>query len=250
VSSISALPGFPGRVTLTPAFAANLATPPSNCADTTGLSSFWSSSAQYSAYLLKMGAASFSIEWAPNAPPRLMYDPDGPVGTQPAVAVADNVERMQVRVGLVSLNLLNPNPVPAAPPLNPPSIIWFPDQPPTAAVTRPQIDKCTAAKAECQLDTNSDFVNFPDTTVAADIQIASNTMLGANPDSIMIAKLMRRARIVELDLTVRSARVDPTLIVPSGAGYAVDGAGNPLDGRNRRHFVMRVSLRNYGYAGS
>jgi hypothetical protein len=245
-------PGLPGRIHLTSGAVANDAALDlySPCTTANAGQAFWKSN---KLRILKMGGASFRIDWS-TPTPRLQYDPDGWWAAGAGwMNVANNVEQMQVRVGLVSLDLLNPPvPSPLAVPASPPPVLWFPE-PSALPTARPSLDACGVGIASCLLTavagSNSD-PNFPDQLRAPDIQLG-NVVRGpaVGSDSLLRSQLMRRARMVELKLSVRSSRQDLTQVQMSGSAYALDPVGNPLDGRTRRHYQMRVSLRNYGYAG-
>ena len=176
---------------------------------------FWSTPG---AMVMQMGAAAFRVNWA-SGDPVLEYDPDGVVSTGSGwQAVSREVERLQVRLGVANLT---------DPALD---LTWFPREEAGGAI--PAIDQCTAAIC----------------AVPGGIDAQDTTSGDADLDAR--DALMRRVRVVELEITARSRRPDRDQIVQVGAGFGTDSDGNLQDGFRRRTYTVHLAPRNLGVVGA
>ncbi|MFY2564359.1 prepilin-type N-terminal cleavage/methylation domain-containing protein [Corallococcus terminator] len=169
------------------------------------------------ALLLPLSSRTFRVNWV-SGKPILEMDPDGALGAQGFQQLSEEIERMRVRLGVATLD--NPN----AP------LVYFPD--PAVLPPRPAVDQCTNALC---------WALIPGITGAAG---ANDVGPGSARD-----ELMRRVRVVEVLITARSSRPDRQALKLLGANPPPDDEGNPQDGYKRRHFIIRVTPRNFGYAG-
>jgi type IV pilus assembly protein PilW len=169
-------------------------------------------------FLLPLSARAYRVNWR-SGQPVLEMDPDGSLGPQGYQPLSNEIERLQVRLG-VEL-------APGA------ALVYYPD--PSSIPARPKLDQCTNATCWSHL-----------TAAAIDAGTDAGTM-GANDYGPGSARdeLMRRVRVVELSITARSARPDSQSALDGG----VDDEGNPQDGYKRRHFLIRVAPRNFAIAG-
>jgi type IV pilus assembly protein PilW len=199
--SIDWTPGLPGRPTPASHFCGSF---PASTAGTV-----WQSN---DLYLMPVTARAYRVRWQGSAP-TLEMDPDGFAGPQDFTPVSRDIERLQVRMGVM------PSDDPST------GVLYFPDP----AANRPALSQCTHT-------TCSPFVTWDAGTLAGD----------DGPGSAR-DELMRRVRLVELIITARSQRVDvPEQGAPLGG---TDEDGNINDGFKRRHSVIRVAPRNFGYTG-
>jgi type IV pilus assembly protein PilW len=163
-------------------------------------------------YLMPLTARSFRVNWA-GGQPTLELDPDGFAGNQDYTPVSREIEQLKVRMGVVD------------PASTDGGVLFFPD----AVAARPALDQCTHASCA------------PFVTWDAGVALSGNDGPGSARD-----ELMRRVRMVELEITARSQRLDTP-------GQALDGGvdedGNIRDGYKRRHTVIRLAPRNFGYSG-
>ncbi|MCY1016836.1 PilW family protein [Pyxidicoccus sp. MSG2] len=163
-------------------------------------------------YLMPLTARSFRVNWTGDQP-ALEMDPDGFAGPQGYTVVSRDIEQIKVRMGVV-----NPEVAGGA-------VLYFPD--PVAA--RPALDTCTHATCA------------PLITWDAGSPVAGNEGPGSARD-----ELMKRVRLVEVEITARSQRMDTSGQTSDGG---VDADGNLMDGFKRRHTVIRLAPRNFGYSG-
>lgn len=161
--------------------------------------------------LLPMSSVAFRVNWK-SGTPALEVDPDGSSGPEPWKTAASNVERMKIRKGV--LNLSNPR-LP---------LTWFPD----SAAGTPAIEDCT--DSSCAIPGVVGFAATADNSVADELQ--------------------RRLGVVEVTLTVRTARRNLDLVQANGSSFLTDSAGHFLDGYVRRDLTFHVGPRNYRFAGS
>ena len=108
------------------------------------------------------------------------------------------------------------------------------------------------------LDTSHFTDNFPPaasidacTVAACDVPGGLDALDTASGDADLDRRdaLMRRVRVVELEITTRSRRPDPDQIVEEGSGFATDEEGNLRDGFKRRTYVVHLAPRNLGVVG-
>jgi prepilin-type N-terminal cleavage/methylation domain-containing protein len=163
-------------------------------------------------YLMPLTARSFRVNWT-GGQPALEMDPDGFAGNQGYTVVSRDIEQIKVRMGVV-----NPD-SPAS------AVLYFPD--PVAA--RPALDQCTHANCA------------PLIAWDAGAPVAGNEGPGSARD-----EMMKRVRVVEVEITARSQRMDVSGQTSDGG---VDEDGNLMDGYKRRHTVIRLAPRNFGYSG-
>ena len=149
--------------------------------------------------------------------PVLEEDPDGSAGPAAYQPLAQDIERIKVRLGLY--NPSNPNVT---------DFIFFPD----ATAGRPAVDQCTNATCWARIPGD------------AGVQGASETGAQSARD-----ELMRRVRLVELSITARTQRPDLAAVEQGANGATLDEEGNPNDGYKRRHFIQRVAPRNFAISG-
>ncbi|MFP2958623.1 PilW family protein [Myxococcus sp. 1LA] len=164
-------------------------------------------------YLLPISSRSYRVNWASGAP-ALEMDADGPAGPAGFTAVSQDIEQLQVRLGVVA---------PGAPPTDP--VRFFPDE----VTGRPSLVTCTQG------------------TCAAHITWAWDPGVPVPPDrgpGSAGDELMRHVRVVELSITARSSRVD---LMGNEAPGARDDEGNLRDGYKRRHNVVRLAPRNFAF---
>jgi type IV pilus assembly protein PilW len=164
-------------------------------------------------YVLPLSARAFRVNWT-GGQPTLELDPDGRAGTQGYTAVSRDIEQLKVRMGVLPPDNMTDG-----------GVLFFPSTSPA----RPALDKCTQA-------TCAAFVTWDAGTLAGD------EGLGSARD-----ELMKRVRLVELDITARSQRLDTAATQRPDGG--VDEDGNLMDGFKRRHSVVRLAPRNFGYSG-
>ncbi|QQR45489.1 prepilin-type N-terminal cleavage/methylation domain-containing protein [Myxococcus xanthus] len=167
-------------------------------------------------YLLPLTSRSYRVNW-PGGTPVLEMDADGPMGPAGYTAVSQDIEQLQVRLGVNA-----PNALPGAP------VRFFPD----AETGRPSLATCTQA------------------TCAAHISWAWDPGVPVPPDrgpGSAGDELMRHMRVVELSITARSQRAELT---GNEAPGARDDDGNLRDGYKRRHSVIRLAPRNFAFVGT
>ncbi|MBZ4415268.1 PilW family protein [Myxococcus sp. RHSTA-1-4] len=162
--------------------------------------------------LMPLSARAFRVNWK-SGQPVLEMDPDGSLGAQGYQPLSDEIERLQVRLGVEI--------TPGA------ALVYYPD--PTSIPVRPALDQCTNAACWPHL-----------AAVDAGVMGVNDYGPGSARD-----ELMRRVRVVELAITARSDRPDSQSVIDGGA----DDENNPMDGYKRRHFIIRVAPRNFGFAG-
>lgn len=164
-------------------------------------------------FLIPVTARTYRVNWRDNVPV-LEMDPDGAMGEQGFSAVSRDIERLQVRLGVMPSDEVDEG------------VLYFPDP----AANRPAMDQCTH-------DVCSPFVTWD---AGAGVTLAGDQGPGSARD-----ELMKRVRLVELLITARSQRVDlPAQGLPPGEQ---DEDGNVNDGFKRRHSVIRVAPRNFGF---
>ncbi|AEI62643.1 prepilin-type N-terminal cleavage/methylation domain-containing protein [Corallococcus macrosporus] len=164
-------------------------------------------------YLLPLGSRSYRVNWA-SGPPVLEMDADGPAGPAGYTAVSQDIEQLQVRLGVMA---------PDAPPDTP--VRFFPD----TETGRPSLATCTQA------------------TCATHVSWAWDPGVPVPPDrgpGSAGDELMRHVRVVELSITARSERVER---LGNEAPGARDDEGNLRDGYKRRHSVIRLAPRNFAF---
>ncbi|WP_163990435.1 PilW family protein [Pyxidicoccus caerfyrddinensis] len=164
-------------------------------------------------YLMPLTARSFRVNWT-GGQPALELDPDGFTGNQGYATVSREIEQLKVRMGV-----MNPESTDGG-------VLYFPDP----AAARPALDQCTHALCA------------PLVTWDAGVALAGNDGPGSARD-----ELMKRVRMVEVDITARSQRMD--VAGQTSADGGVDSDGNLMDGYKRRHTVIRLAPRNFGYSG-
>ena len=162
-------------------------------------------------YVMPLTARSFRVNWA-GGQPTLELDPDGFAGNQGYAAVSQEIEQLKVRMGVVD------------PASTDGGVLFFPD----SVAARPALDQCTHTSC-------SAFVTWD-----AGVTLAGDEGPGSARD-----ELMKRVRMVELEITARSQRLDTAGQTDGG----VDEDGNIMDGYKRRHTVIRLAPRNFGYSG-
>lgn len=209
-NNLSWIPGAPAA---TPFNASSFCT--GTGADTSAL---WIANTDEDPLLLPLASRIFRVNWI-SGRPVLEMDPDGALGAQEFQQLSEEIERLRVRLGVADLDN------PAAP------LRYFPD---TAALPpRPAVDQCNNAACWSLIPGDAGTVG------------ANEFGPGSARD-----ELMRRVRVVELLITARSNRPDREALKLLGdAGTTFDDEGNPQDGYKRRHFLIRVTPRNFGYAG-
>ncbi|QSQ20230.1 prepilin-type N-terminal cleavage/methylation domain-containing protein [Pyxidicoccus parkwayensis] len=163
-------------------------------------------------YLMPLTARSYRVNWTGGSQPALEMDPDGFAGNQGFTVVSRDIEQLRVRMGVV-------NPEDAG-------MLYFPN----TAPNRPGLDQCTHAAC-------AGFVTWD-----AGVALAGDEGPGSARD-----ELLKQVRMVELDITARSQRLDTTAQTSADGG--VDRDGNLQDGYKRRHTVIRLAPRNFGYSG-
>ncbi|WP_163869411.1 PilW family protein [Myxococcus eversor] len=199
--------------------AASAYSPTSFCTGTgADTSALWIANTDEDPLLLPLSSRIFRVNWI-SGRPVLEMDPDGALGAQEFQQLSEEIEQLRVRLGVADLDN------PAAP------LRYFPD---TAAVPpRPAVDQCDNAGCWSLIPGDAGTMG------------ASEFGPGSARD-----ELMRRVRVVELLITARSNRPDTQALKLLGdAGTTLDDEGNPQDGYKRRHFLIRVLPRNFGYAG-
>jgi len=217
VACVHEITGVTGsdKIQINPGHGANPVPSNEPCSTTNG--TFWDSPA----IAMQASASAYRINW-PNGEPVLEYDEDGDLGSvvngvatnQPFRPIARDIERMQVRFGVIDLT------DPTAPPQ------FYPD----AGAGRPAIDQCDNS---CPLPGVLDALDADPST---------------DPDAIVKA-LRRRVRVLELVLTMRTERRDASLIRRSGSSFELDEEGFFRDGFRRRVFITRIAPRNMRFAG-
>ncbi|MBJ6761370.1 prepilin-type N-terminal cleavage/methylation domain-containing protein [Myxococcaceae bacterium JPH2] len=164
-------------------------------------------------YVMPITARDFRVNWKGGAP-ALEMDSDGFIPDSGFTVVSRDIERLQVFLGVVPTDNSDAG------------VLLFPD----AVAGRPALDTCTFSSC-------SPFITWDaGTLVSAD----------EGPDTPR-DKLMQRVRLVELRITARSERLDRLADLATDGG--LDDDGNIQDGYKRRHSVIRLSPRNFGYAG-
>ncbi|MCP3103091.1 prepilin-type N-terminal cleavage/methylation domain-containing protein [Myxococcus sp. K15C18031901] len=166
-------------------------------------------------YLMPVTARAWRISWV-GGEPALQYDADGPAGAAGYVTLSREIEQLQVRMGV-------------QPPDADAGLMFFPD--PASSPAHPSLDQCTQA-------TCGPLVTWAWDGGASGV----NQGEGSARD-----ELMRHVQVVELGITARSQRVDTARALPADSG--TDEDGNLQDGYKRRHTVVRLAPRNFGYAG-
>ncbi|MBZ4397772.1 PilW family protein [Myxococcus sp. AS-1-15] len=207
--NIAWLPGAPGAT----AFDVN-----SYCTATAGNSApLWLVGNDDDAMLMPVTSRIYRVNWRQGRP-ALELDPDGSLGPEEFRVLSEEIEQLRVRLGVATLE--NPSD-----PLR-----YFPDP----DTERPPIDQCTNTRCWGLIPGDAG-------TMGA---------LDHGPGSAR-DELMRRVRVVELLITARSARPDREAArgSPDAGTLPDDDEGNPDDGYKRRHFLIRVTPRNFGYAG-
>lgn len=189
-------------------------TPPTgNCGPApVGAGASWSAAGMF---ILPISARSYRVSW-PDGGPALEMDADGLAGDGGYNVISRDIEQIRVRMGVVSPNAPDSG------------VHFFPETTPV----RPGLDECTHA-------TCGDFVTWPWDAGA----IPPDRGLGSAQD-----ELMRNVRVVELSITARSQRLDEDELLGSDGG--VDEYGNIQDGFKRRHIIIRLAPRNFGYVGT
>ncbi|GEN05440.1 type IV pilus assembly protein PilW [Myxococcus fulvus] len=167
--------------------------------------------------LMPVSSRIYRVNWRQGRP-ALELDPDGSLGPEEFRVLSEEIEQLRVRLGVATLE--SPND-----PLR-----YFPDP----ANSRPPIDECTNARCWNLIPGDAGTMGAQD----------------YGPGSAR-DELMRRVRVVELLITARSARPDREAArgAPDAGTLPDDDEGNPDDGYKRRHFLIRVTPRNFGYAG-
>ncbi|MCP3058576.1 prepilin-type N-terminal cleavage/methylation domain-containing protein [Myxococcus sp. K38C18041901] len=171
------------------------------------------------ALLMPVTSRIYRVNWSQGRP-ALELDPDGSLGPAEFQVLSEEIEQLRVRLGVATLEAPNT-------PLR-----YFPD--PAAIPARPAIDQCTNAQCWGLIPGDAGTMGAQD----------------YGPGSAR-DELMRRVRVVELLVTARSARPDRQAArgAPDAGMLPSDDEGNPDDGYKRRHFLIRVTPRNFGYAG-
>ncbi len=175
----------------------------------------WNVSETNPIYLLPLTSRGYRVNW-PEGRPVLEMDVDGPSGPAAYGPVSQDIERLQVRLGVMDPGA----PVNAA-------VRFFPDP----GANRPSLDTCTQG------------------TCAAHVTWTWDPGVPTPPDrgpGSAGDELMRHVRLVELSITARSQRVELT---GEEAVGGVDDYGNPQDGFKRRHNVVRLAPRNFAFVG-
>lgn len=165
--------------------------------------------------LMPLSVRAYRVNWASGAPV-LELDPDGSAGDAPYQPLARDIERLKVRLGTYNPDLPNAD------------VVFFPDP----AAGRPPLDQCT--NSTCWARVPGD----------AGTMAATDEGAGSARD-----ELMRRVRLVELRITARTLQADADAVRQGDDGSTRDEEGNPRDGFKRRHFIQRVSPRNFAISG-
>jgi type IV pilus assembly protein PilW len=165
--------------------------------------------------LMPLTARAFRVNWRSGAPV-LEMDPDGAAGNLPYAPLAQDIERIKIRMGTY-----NPDQ-----PGN--DVVFFPD----STAGRPALDACTNATCWSRVPGDAGTMG------------PNNVGPGSARD-----ELMRRVRLVELLITSRTARADREAVRLGANGSTLDEEGNPNDGFKRRHFIQRIAPRNFAISG-
>ncbi|AKQ69038.1 Type IV fimbrial biogenesis protein PilW [Myxococcus hansupus] len=175
----------------------------------------WNATETNPIYLLPVSSRSFRVNW-PEGRPTLEMDVDGPSGPAAYGPVSQDIEQLQIRLGVVD---------PGAP-MNG-AVRFFPDP----GMNRPALETCTQGTCAAHVTWTWD----------PGVPVPPDRGPGSAGD-----ELMRRVRLVELSITARSQRVE---LLGDEAGGGIDDWGNPQDGFKRRHTVVRLAPRNFAFVG-
>ena len=165
---------------------------------------------------MPLSVRSYRVNWFTGRPV-LEMDPDGSAGAATYQPMAQDIERIKVRLGLYT---------PSAPNND---FLFFPD----VAAGRPAVDQCTNSTCWARVPGDD-----------AGVQSASETGPGSARD-----ELMRRVRLVEVLITSRTLQADVDEVNRGANGSTLDEEGNPVDGFKRRHFIQRITPRNFALSG-
>jgi prepilin-type N-terminal cleavage/methylation domain-containing protein len=165
--------------------------------------------------LMPLTVRAYRVNWRTGRPV-LEMDPDGSAGPALFEPLAQDIERIKVRMGVANLEVATGD------------IRFFPDS--DAGV--PGLDTCQNSTCWAR--------------IPGDAGTAGPNETGARSAR---DELMRRVRLVELLITARTAQPDVDLVNAGANGATRDAEGNPYDGYKRRHFIQRISPRNFAFAG-
>lgn len=165
--------------------------------------------------LIPLNVRAYRVNWKTGRPV-LEMDPDGSMGPATYQPLAQDIERIKVRLGLY-----NPSNLAA-------DAVYFPD----TAAGRPGVDQCTNATCWALLPGDAGTVG------------ANETGPGSARD-----ELMRRVRLVEVLITARTLQPDVDAVRAGANGSTTDAEGNPVDGYKRRHVIQRIAPRNFALSG-
>ncbi len=194
----------------------------SECASNTTAGPPYNPGAPSETLLMPLNVRAYRVNWITGRPV-LEEDADGSAGPLTYQPMAQDIERIKVRLGLQDLTNLAAT-----------DFTFFPD----AATGNPAVDTCAANAA----NNTACWARIPGGTTTP----MSGTLRGVGS---AIDELMRRVRIVELSITARTQQPDIEAVQNGANGSTNDDEGNPVDGYKRRRFIQRVYPRNFALAG-
>ncbi|MCP3144153.1 PilW family protein [Pyxidicoccus xibeiensis] len=165
-------------------------------------------------YLMPLNVRAYRVNWR-SGRPVLEVDPDGSAGGAGYQPLAQDIERLKVRMGVYNPDLPNND------------VVFFPE----ANAGRPALDACTNATCWSKIPGDAGTVG------AAEF----------GPRSAR-DELMRRVRLMEVLITARTPQMDVQAAGADG-GTTRDEEGNLVDGFKRRHSLQRIAPRNFAISG-